>query len=535
MSDIEFACPECGQNLLADECEVGQIVTCLRCSRDIEVTRPGQSASKPGRVDRGTKAEVYGEQRENVFERLDSYSGFNETGEPDSVPVAVLKSAAKGAFKWAARGVAKRVAKKFEPPVYEPLSASAISDFSAALNTVGQSPSYPAFCFLLCLVAGVIEIGAGGIIGQNRTLFYFILVPVGLATFYGIYSMRKHYLAAVEKTTSNLIDVYELRLGHTNYARRFLKHVREDPYGAAKSGIGMGWFLGNWWLPFLGIGMSLFGRAKSAVQDAGKPPIQKSLETQIRNGVRCLSINRWSIEWFWSFIILLAIGTIAGAIAVEQDTYEDAKSAEVMRLHDEHHKHSEKKDRISEAMEVKDAQGQQVVAQSASPQIQSQPIMNHHQEEQSSPGFDQQEVPKELDAQRPQSQPTPRIPPEGTVFNLKAITVNLPDGVAGIEAGTELRVTGTNGDGTLHIQSGELSADVSPSLLTNDLDVVAAVRAENQRKQTALEQWNAQQRAAAAELEREKYATPTPTPDDYFQDSTPPPSYVNPLDRGPYR
>lgn len=535
MSDLKTSCPGCGQHIVVDQCMVGQVVNCPGCSQGIRVSAPQRSAVDPERSDDGGQASVPSRQRESVFERLDSYSGFKETGEPDSVPVAVLKSAAKGAFKWAARGVAKRVAKKFEPPVYEPLSSSAISDFVAALDTVGQSPSYAALCFLLCLVAGVIEVGSGGIFGENRALFYFILVPVGLGTFYGIYSMRKHYLAAIERTTSNLIDVYELHLGHTNYARHFLKHVREDPYGAAKSGIGMGWFLGNWWLPFLGIGMSLFGRAKSAVHDTGKPAIQKTVENQIRSGVRCLSINRWSMEWFWSFIILLAIGTIAGAVAVEQDTYKDAKSAEAMRLHDERHKHSEKKDGISQAMDVKDSQGQQVVKQSASPQLQNQAIMDHEQDEQSFPGFDQQEVPKELDAQRPQSQTTPRIAPEGTVFNLKAITVNLPDGVAGIEAGTELRVTGTNGDGTLHVQSGELSADLPPAAVTNDLDLVASIRANESQKQAALRQWQAQQSAAAAEMEAEKYATPTPAPDDYLQDSTPQPRYSNPLDRGPYR
>ena len=132
-------------------------------------------------------------------------------------------------------------------------------------------------------------------------------------------------------------------------------------------------------------------------------------------------------------------------------------------------------------------------------------------------------------------QPVRNLAPEGIVFNLKPISITSEDGVAGILAGTELKVTKRNPDGTLHVHSGDLVADVQPSDVTNDLDVVTAIRSNENEKQAALRQWQAQQSAAAAEMEAEKNATPTPTPDDYLQDSTPQPRYSNPLDRGPYR
>jgi len=135
----------------------------------------------------------------------------------------------------------------------------------------------------------------------------------------------------------------------------------------------------------------------------------------------------------------------------------------------------------------------------------------------------------------PEAEPVRRLAPAGTVYNVKLISVRTQDGVSSILAGTELQNVRNNPDGTLHVRSGDLTADVLPSDVTNDLDVAAAVRANEANAQAALRQWQAQQSAAAAEMEAEKYATPTPAPDDFLQDSTPQPRYRNPLDRGPYR
>ena len=124
-----------------------------------------------------------------------------------------------------------------------------------------------------------------------------------------------------------------------------------------------------------------------------------------------------------------------------------------------------------------------------------------------------------------------RFAPEGTVYNLKLITVTIKDVLTTIPPGTELKVTKKNSDGTLHVQKNDLTADVLPTAVTNDRDLAAALRSGDKNQQEAVRQWQAQQAAAAAEIEAQKLSQPTPTRDDYPK---PPPRYVNPLDRGPY-
>ncbi len=93
-----------------------------------------------------------------------------------------------------------------------------------------------------------------------------------------------------------------------------------------------------------------------------------------------------------------------------------------------------------------------------------------------------------------------RLAPEGIGFNTKPISITTSDTVANIPPGSELKILGENPDGTLHIQRGDLTADVAPALITNDRDVAASFRSEDQRKQDALRQWQAQQQAAAAQM-----------------------------------
>ena len=125
-----------------------------------------------------------------------------------------------------------------------------------------------------------------------------------------------------------------------------------------------------------------------------------------------------------------------------------------------------------------------------------------------------------------------RFAPEGTVYNLKLLSVIVEDALTTIPPGTELKVAKKNSDGTLHVEKGALAADVLPSAVTNDRDLAAALRSGDKSQQEALRQWQAQQAAAAAEIEAQKPSQPTPTRDDYPK---PPPRYVNPLDRGPFR
>jgi hypothetical protein len=83
-----------------------------------------------------------------------------------------------------------------------------------------------------------------------------------------------------------------------------------------------------------------------------------------------------------------------------------------------------------------------------------------------------------------------RFAPDGTVYNLKLITVRLDDGLTSIPPGTELKVTRKNSDGTLHVEKGGLAADVPATDVTNDRDLAAAVRSDDKARQEALRRWS---------------------------------------------
>jgi hypothetical protein len=73
-----------------------------------------------------------------------------------------------------------------------------------------------------------------------------------------------------------------------------------------------------------------------------------------------------------------------------------------------------------------------------------------------------------------------RFAPEGIVYNLKPITVTVRKKSVTIAPESELKIVRKNSDGTLHIQKGELEADVLSDDVTNDRDWVAAYRTLNQ-------------------------------------------------------
>jgi hypothetical protein len=73
-----------------------------------------------------------------------------------------------------------------------------------------------------------------------------------------------------------------------------------------------------------------------------------------------------------------------------------------------------------------------------------------------------------------------RLAPEGTVYNVVRLSVRLKHGITGIEPGTQLKVKSKNADGTLHVHAGDLVTDVRVTDVTNDLDVVDAIRKANQ-------------------------------------------------------
>ena len=126
-----------------------------------------------------------------------------------------------------------------------------------------------------------------------------------------------------------------------------------------------------------------------------------------------------------------------------------------------------------------------------------------------------------------------RFAPAGTVFNVKAISVAMSDGIMTIPPGTQLSVTKTNADGTLHVEGAGGAADVLAADVTNDRDLADAVRANDSNSQAAVKQWRIQQAEAAARLEAQKHIqSPSPPPDGTSSLESLP-VYVSPLDRRP--
>lgn len=126
-----------------------------------------------------------------------------------------------------------------------------------------------------------------------------------------------------------------------------------------------------------------------------------------------------------------------------------------------------------------------------------------------------------------------RYAPEGTGFNIKPISAAISDGITTISPGTELTVK-QNPDGTLHVQTGDVAADVPAADITNDRDLAEKLRGDDKDKQEAIRQWQAQYSAAVHAAEQTSKPKPTPTPCEYSTPAQGPKGYVSPLTRGPY-
>ena len=94
-------------------------------------------------------------------------------------------------------------------------------------------------------------------------------------------------------------------------------------------------------------------------------------------------------------------------------------------------------------------------------------------------------VPTPVPTPKPTPVPTPTPPPtptpvvhhyapEGTYFVTEDITVRLKAGLAGIVAGTPVKMLKDNGD-TLHVTDTTNEFDVKKSQVTNDIDIAAAI------------------------------------------------------------
>lgn len=70
-----------------------------------------------------------------------------------------------------------------------------------------------------------------------------------------------------------------------------------------------------------------------------------------------------------------------------------------------------------------------------------------------------------------------RFTPEGTVYSLRRITFTTEDGVTSVPPGTELKITKPAANGIVRVQKDDLETDVPSAAVTNDRDVVTAIRA----------------------------------------------------------
>ena len=131
-------------------------------------------------------------------------------------------------------------------------------------------------------------------------------------------------------------------------------------------------------------------------------------------------------------------------------------------------------------------------------------------------------TPTPIPTPKPLPTPTPVVhhyAPEGTYFVTEDITVHLKAGLAGIIAGTPVKMLKDNGD-TLHATDGTNEFDLKKSQVTNDLDIAADVAKRAAAANAAADAATAQQEAIYQKQQRDQLeflrthpltgATPTP-------------------------
>ena len=118
--------------------------------------------------------------------------------------------------------------------------------------------------------------------------------------------------------------------------------------------------------------------------------------------------------------------------------------------------------------------------------------------------------------------PTPvvhRYAPEGVFYVTEDFTAHIPGGLVGVPAGTQVKQLKDNGD-TAQVTDGNTPFDIKKSMLTNDLDVAAAITKRSAALEAATNAARAEQEAVAAKQQQEQLqylqthplAVPTPVP-----------------------
>lgn len=84
----------------------------------------------------------------------------------------------------------------------------------------------------------------------------------------------------------------------------------------------------------------------------------------------------------------------------------------------------------------------------------------------------------------PKPLPPRHLAPEGTFFLISYLSVPTPHGVVGFEPGTEVTLVAVHeNNGSLLVTDGKYQVEARPSQLTNDLDIAALARRQDERSQ----------------------------------------------------
>ena len=85
--------------------------------------------------------------------------------------------------------------------------------------------------------------------------------------------------------------------------------------------------------------------------------------------------------------------------------------------------------------------------------------------------------------------PPPRhLAPAGTFYMVEYVAVRTKHGVAGFQPGLEVQLAAVNKQkGTLTVSDGQYEVEVGPMQITNDLDIAALARRQDQQSQAELQ------------------------------------------------
>ena len=131
-------------------------------------------------------------------------------------------------------------------------------------------------------------------------------------------------------------------------------------------------------------------------------------------------------------------------------------------------------------------------------------------------------TPKPSPTPTPLPTPTPvvhRYAPAGVFYVTEDFTAHIPGGLVGVIAGTQVKQLKDDGD-TAQVTDGSTTFDIKKTMLTNDLDIAAAISKHSAAVEAATNAARADQDALATKQQQDQLeylkthplAAPTPTP-----------------------